>query len=437
MTSKNNQRTTNTPVLKKKKTINALSLYELNTNGLRVLFMPTPNDGIVTSHIVYKVGSRDEARGETGLAHMLEHMLFKPTTHDLKRGIDSAAMQFERETGVILNANTWKDRTCYYFSYPRQYVERALQIESERMRDTVLSDAEFIPERANVLSEFDMYAGDEDFVLSVDIVGTALHAHPYGHETIGYREDIESYTCEKLQQFYNTHYTPDNATLIIVGDISESEMKKVVVRHFGHIPSSSHRLPRLSVREPAQKGMRTTHVKRLSQKNILTLAFPHAGFPSKEWYETMVLLALLAGDDDSLLHKQFVDRGLALKITATLEPTFDKNIGMLSVHLTKKTNHEKMYRDIQKCIAHLTRVEIKPYLKKIIAKHITDERVTRSSSLGLAQELVEFESAYAWERFFESEQMLRSITADDILVRARETFNEDTLTVGSFIGTTS
>ena len=98
--------------------------FQLKSNGLRVLFVPRPGTGVITTNITYLVGARDEARGETGLAHMLEHMLFKPTVFDKKAGRDSGAMHFERNVGCILNANTWRDRTTYYFSYPIEHFDR-------------------------------------------------------------------------------------------------------------------------------------------------------------------------------------------------------------------------------------------------------------------------------------------------------------------------
>ena len=213
------------PRLQKITSEQEITEYKLTSNDLRVLYVHRPGTGVVTSDIVYMVGSRDEARGETGIAHMLEHMLFKPTTFDIERGDDSAAMRFERETGINLNANTWKDRTSYYFSYPKEHFDRALRIEAERMRSVVLTDTEFKPEQANVLSEFDMYAGDEQFSLSVQMMASAFHSHPYGHETIGFREDIAAYTTDKLKAFYDTFYAPTNATLIIFEDVSEKEMK--------------------------------------------------------------------------------------------------------------------------------------------------------------------------------------------------------------------
>jgi zinc protease len=185
------------------KTVADISEYTLVDNGLTVLYKQIPDTGVITTNITYLAGSRDEQPGETGLAHMLEHMLFKPTKFDLEKKQEAGAMKFEREVGPILNANTWCDRTTYFFSYSKEHFCRALQVEAERMREVVISDKEFLPERTNVLSEFDMYNGDPLFALSVDMGATAFLSHPYGHETIGFREDIEAYTVEKLNKFYN------------------------------------------------------------------------------------------------------------------------------------------------------------------------------------------------------------------------------------------
>jgi len=436
MKSKSKLKATNQkPVLKKIKTYKTITQYILNTNDLQVLYIHMPNTGIVTSNIVYKVGSRDESRGETGIAHMLEHMLFKPTKQDIERSVDSGAMQFEREVGVILNANTWKDRTNYFFSYPKSYYNRALQIEAERMRDVVLTDKEFLPERTNVLSEYDMYAGDEDFLLSVQMTGTALHSHPYGHETIGYREDIESYTTEKLKAFYEKYYVPNNATLIVVGDISEKEVKKAVLTYFAHLPASTTLQKRAHIVEPKQEGKRLVTIKRPSSRNILSFGVRHAGFPTKEWFETQVALEILAFGDDCILHKKLVDTGLASSIVAQIEPAYDANIGMLSINLTKKTSHEKMYTQVMSVLQSLTEKDIRPYLKKVIARNITSEFVTRSSSLGLTSELVEYVSADAWEHYFETEKILSDISVHDVLARIRVLFKEEQLTIGHFIGT--
>lgn len=422
-------------ILKKTKVVKNITEYTLNTNGLRVLYVEKPGTGVVTSDIVYKVGSRDEARGETGIAHMLEHMLFKPTKHDLKRKIDSSAMHFEREHGVALNASTWKDRTNYYFSYPTKYFSQALKIEAERMHDVVLSDKEFKPEQGNVLSEHDMYAGDELFLLSVAMHGAAFHLHPYGHETIGFRSDIEAYTPEKLKRFYKKFYTPNNATLIVVGDISEREMKKTVLKYFGNIKITNSDIARKNFVEPSQSGIRKITVKKPSTKQVLGFGLRHESFPSKNWFETYVVLNLLAGDSDSLLYKELVDTGLVAAIEMSIEPTRDPNIAELFITLADGITHEKVEVRVLELLCRITSKQAAPFLKRTIAKTVLEELIQKESSMGFVSSLREYVSADAWDTFFDSKKILESLTSKEVLTRMRNMFDEDHLIVGYFKGT--
>lgn len=420
--------------LEKVRRIHELTEYQIPGNGLRVLFARRPGTGVVTSNILYFVGSRDEARGETGVAHMLEHMLFKPTSFDVKRKTDSASMTFERELGVTLNANTWKDRTTYYFSYPKTHLDRALQVEAERMRDVIISDKEFKPERTNVLSEFDMYAGDPEFSLAVEMSAAAFQSHTYGHETIGFREDIESYTKETLQRFYENFYAPENAVLVIVGDVSEKEMESSVLKHFAHLKNPKKSPVRFTLREPKQEGLRQVEVRRQSETNVYALGVKHAGFPSRDWFLTMATFDMLAGGVDSILHRALVDTGLAARIESTLEPTKDPNLAILFLTLAGKSTHEAVEKRIYEVLSTLTVKAITPYLKKTIAKAVTHEHVSRENSLGYVAELVEYVSAGDWGAFFDTEKILTSITPAEVLAHARELFKNENTTVGRFVG---
>lgn len=418
----------------KVKTIGSITEYAIPSNGLKILYAERKGTGVITSNILYHVGSRDEAHGETGIAHMLEHMLFKPTKHDLKRKTTALAHIFESGVGAVLNATTWKDRTTYFFSYPKEHFDTALQIESERMRDVVLTDAEFKPERTNVLSEYDMNAGDEDFLLAVPMVGAAFQSHPYGHETIGSREDIEGYTVDDLKAFYEKFYAPNNAVLMIVGDVREKEMRACVAKHFATILPSRTYTPRKIIKEPRQEGLRTVEVVRPSTKNILAIGMRHEGFPSTPWFETSVVFELLAGDKDSVLHKRLVDTGKASRVHGSIEPTYDPNLGILFVTLAPGITHDEMYAEVRAILNNLTVKDIAPYLKKIIAKSLTAEFTNRENSYGFMMELIEYESAGAWECFFETEKTLKSLTPRAIHARIHALLDEKTLTIGKFIG---
>lgn len=435
MSAKAKKKTSNKTTLKKVCSAYGAAEYTLTSNGLTVLLYPQKGSGIITSNILYYAGARDELPGETGLAHMLEHMLFKTTTHDKKNGIDSGAMQFERETGIILNANTWKDRTNYFFSYPKEHLKRALTVESERMRDLLIENVEFLPEQANVLSEFDMYNGDPEFALAVDMVSTAFHGHPYGHETIGYRPDIASYTTEKLTRFYDRFYQPNNAVLMVVGDYNEIELKKLIVELYGKIENTNERVEHVSVTEPVQEGIRRITISRESATNILAIGFKHGGFPSTEWFEAHTLLTLVADGDNSLLYRALVDTGLASHIHFMMEPTRDPNLGILFVSLTKKAIATQVEEQILSLISSLTTQELKKGLKKTIAQLLTDEAKNRTTSIGIVQELSEYVAAKNWQAYFETDQILKHITTKALQARAKQLFTPHNLTIGYFEGT--
>lgn len=417
---------------KKIKTVGEITEYELKSNGLRVLHQQIPDTGVITTNLTYLVGSRDEQPGETGVAHMLEHMLFKPTRHDIARKSDGAAMNFERNVGVHLNANTWKDRTTYYFSYGREHFDKAVEIEAERMRDVVLSDKAFQPERTNVLSEFDMYNGNPHFVLSENMVSTAFMSHPYKHETLGFREDIEAYTVEKLQKFYNHFYRPNNAIMMIVGDVTAAEALNTISKHFKKLEAEPGVKQRPVIVEPKQEGIRRVEVIRPGITNILGLGFKYPAFPEQGWFETNIILKLLTEGSESILQKKFVDTGLAASIENSYSFSKDMDLATIFITLTNKINHEKAELLAKKLISELDEASIKKRLQPIITQMITDEIFSRDSSLNIAAELTEYVAAGNWETYYETEDILKKISVKDIKARLALLFANENLTIGNY-----
>jgi zinc protease len=418
------------------RTIGEITEYKLRSNGLRVLYLHRPGTAVITTNITYLVGARDEARGETGIAHMLEHMLFKPTKNDVAKKIkDGSAMHFERETGCILNANTWKDRTTYFFSYPKEYFEEALRIEADRMSGTILTDKVLKPEQNNVLSEFDMYNGDPHFALAVEMYSAAFYSHPYGHETIGYREDIEDYTAEKLQRYYQNYYRPDNAIMMVVGDIERNEALEAVKKHFGVIEKPDTPIPRQTVREPKQEGMRRVQVERPSTTNIISIGFKHAGFPSQDWFKASVMLDILAGSEESILQKLLTDTGKAADVGVSLEPTGEENLGLINITLSPSQKHDDIESLVLETIAALTTKEIDQLVKKSKIKMVTEELFGRTESLHIVRELTEYAAAGNIAAYTKTPEILTAISTKDIIETLRNAFITNNLTIGYFVGT--
>ncbi len=409
--------------------------YLLKSNHLRVLFLHRPGTGVSTTNITYLVGARDESRGETGVAHMLEHMMFKPTEFDIKNKITSgSAMQFERNTGCVLNANTWRDRTTYYFSYPAKYFTEALQIESERMQGVVLTDESLKPEQNNVLSEFDMYNGDPHFALSVSMCSAAYSSHPYGHETIGFREDIEDYTAEKLERFYRNYYRPDNAVLMVIGDVDKKKSLKEIKRLFGNIKNPSTKIPRFTIREPKQEGLKRIFIERPSTENIVSIGFKHAGFPTKEWFITGLMLNILTSGPESILHKLLIDTGKVSSLHSSQEPTSEQNLATISINLSPKQNHAETEELVLKAIKSITSLDISSLLKKNKAGVLTDELFARTRSMHIVQELTEYVSSGDWEVYAKTAEILKTISQKDISKCLSKSFINNNMTIGHFTG---
>lgn len=419
------------------KTVADIDEYILKSNGLRVLFHHRPHTGVVTTNITYRVGSRDEQIGETGLAHMLEHMLFKPTSFDVARGTDAAAMVFERETGCILNANTWRDRTTYFFCYPTSHFNRAIAIEAERMTGVILTSEELVPEQKNVLSEFDMYNGDPEFALSVQMSNAAFTSHPYHHETIGFREDIESYTTEKVERFYRLHYRPNNATLMIIGDIDKRVAARVVKEHFGSIPNPEEAVVRSYPREPKQEGIRRTSVVRPSATNLLHIGFKHEGFPSPDWYTASIAASVIANGPESLLHRLLVDTGKASNVACGIEPTSDRGLGVISITLAPGHHHDDIEQLVLRALKTVPLATLTPLVKKVKAATITKELFARDSSLKIASTLTEYVASDSWETYGKTIAILDTITPAKVHTFIIEACTESNLTIGTFVGTNS
>jgi predicted Zn-dependent peptidase len=242
------------------------------------------------------------------------------------------------------------------------------------------------------------------------------------------------YTAAKLKRFYELHYHPGNAVLTIIGDIDQDTVLTLIAKYFSKLKRHNENVHRFEISEPKQEGVRRTNIARPSETNILALGVKHPGFPSKAWFETMLLFSILGEGPESILQKAFVDTGKLSSISTTIEPTLEENLGILYLTLSKKLNHEKAETEVLKCIRSCTQKDISRLLKKVQARTITDELFSRESSLKIAMELTEYISANAWERFFETEKMLLSITPHDIMVRRGVLFDEHSMTIGYFVG---
>lgn len=399
--------------------------YRLRKNGLRILHARVVNSPTITTNIVYHVGSQHEENGLTGLAHMLEHMLFKPL---IAKGLTWKELE---ERGALLNATTWLDRTMYYFTLPNKYLNSMLNVEATRMRQVNISDHEFKPEQANVLSEFEMYNSRPEIALEWNIVAAAFQSHGYKHDTIGFRGDIESFTTQKLKDFYDRYYWPNNATLIIAGDLSEKALLSAVKKNFASIQSGPI-LKQTNSREPVQEGQRRVVLERKTPIRILNIAFKAPSFSNREWTGLQLALCYLAGDKTSELYKKLVNTNMATAVHGNIRPTKDSFLASIEVYVSQNTPYEDVENIVFEAISVCTKkVLTNTKLVELKESVYSSELFSRDGTYNVAQNLAECVATGDWTRYFESLSEIKHITAKEVQRTATTYLQRSQSTVGT------
>ncbi|HXG15357.1 MAG TPA: pitrilysin family protein [Calidithermus sp.] len=279
-------------------------------NGLRVLLLEDHRSPIVSVQVWYRVGSRNEARGATGIAHFLEHMMFKGTpTH----GPREFARLVEQHGGQD-NAFTSQDVTSYFVNIAADRLEMVLALEADRMQNLLLDPREIESERQVVIEERRTRTEDDpEGFLGEAVSAIAFHAHPYGQPIIGWMTDLQRITPEEIRAFYRTYYVPNNAILVAVGDFDAPRALEAVRRHFGPIPRGPAPPPVLAV-EPPQAGERRVTVRRPAKLPVVYLAWHVPNQVSEDAAALEVLSQILSGGRSSRLYRHLVyERQLALE----------------------------------------------------------------------------------------------------------------------------
>ena len=234
-------------------------------NGLKVLLIEEPKAPVVTVQIWYKAGARNEPLGKGGLAHMMEHMMFKGTP---KTGPKQFSIIVQRNGGQD-NAHTARDAAAYYTDFAADRVNLGLELEADRMVNVLFEEKEFLPERDVVYEERRLRFEDQPSATLGEVMrATSFMAHPYGRPTIGWPSEIKGWTLQDAKQFYQTYYAPNTATLIVAGDIKKDEVLKKITELFGSIPRGPEPPPMVIPQEPPQIGERRVFVRKEAELPI-------------------------------------------------------------------------------------------------------------------------------------------------------------------------
>lgn len=307
-------------------------------NGLTVLTRELHHAPVISFWVWYRVGSRNELPGLTGVSHWVEHMLFKGTERFPKGTVDRAIAR----VGGSFNAMTWLDFTAYYATLPADQIQIGLEIESDRMVNANFDPAETESERTVIIEERRMYENQPSFRLSQELQATAFQLHPYRHETIGWEHDLRQMTRDDLYGHYRGYYTPHNAIVVAVGDFESGQMVEQIESHFGSIGGDKPPTPVIPA-EPTQWGERRVTVHGKEPTPRLTYAYRAPAVSHPDYWAMMVLDSLLTGakvgmfgggtQRTSRLYRRLVDGEVAISVGSGLLATIDPYLYTISVAL--------------------------------------------------------------------------------------------------------
>lgn len=288
--------------IKFERSVEGIKEYTL-TNGLQVLLLPDQSQSNMVINIVYHVGSKHEGYGEKGMAHLLEHMLFKSTKNlgDIKKMLS--------DKGGQANGTTWYDRTNYYeiFPYSEENLRWSIEMEADRMINATILQEDLDKEFSVVRNEFEIGENNPTRTLMERVISAGYLWHNYGNSTIGSREDIERVKTPQLRRFYEKYYQPDNAVLIIGGKFDEQKALQYIDQYFGVIPRPSRKLDEIITVEPAQDGERFVEIKRAGDSKNIGIMYHTAPFADKDFAALDALGHILTNDPSGYLFKSLVD----------------------------------------------------------------------------------------------------------------------------------
>ena len=407
--------------------------YTLDANGLQVLLIPETSAPVITFMVTYHVGSRNEVTGTTGSTHLLEHLMFKGSVN-YNRDKGNSVDQLLSRTGAQFNATTYLDRTNYYENLGSDQLAMVVGMEADRMRNLLLRESDRRPEMTVVRNEFERGENNPIQSLIKEIFAAAYVAHPYHHNTIGWRSDIEKVTIEKLREFYDTFYWPDNATVTLVGDFQSAEALGLIKQHYGVITRAPRPIPQVYTEEPEQTGPRRVVVKRPGQLGVIAIAHKSPAATHPDFPALAILGSILGDGKNSRLYRELTDKNLSTGVFTGPFALRDPSLHFTFIPLAPGASHEQVEKiavdEVEKLKQHgVTATEV----QAAIAKALADSAYQRDGSFAIAGKINEFIAAGDWTLYVTLDEALQQVTPADVLRVANKYLNVDQSTTGWFI----
>jgi len=411
----------------------AISEYRLDSNGLQVLLLPEKSAPVVTFMVTYRVGSRNEVTGTTGATHLLEHLMFKGT-EKFDRSKGTGFDQVLERAGAETNATTWLDRTNYFATVPANALPLLVEVEADRMRNLALREDDRRPEMVVVRNEFERGENDPRTALDKELWAAAFQAHPYHHDTIGWRSDIEKVPIAKLRAFYDTFYWPDNATVTVIGDFEPAAALAEIQKQYGAIPKSPHAIPQIYTEEPEQTGPRRVMVKRGGELGVVAIAHKIPAATHADWPAVQVFSAILTAGKTSRCYRALTDKNIAAEVAAQVSFNHDPSLHITTAELTPGTKHEEAERRL---VAEIERIKkdgvTAAEVQIAVAKLLAERAYARDGSFAQAEQINECIAVGDWTLYVSLEDKFKAVTANDVKRVANTYFTERHSITGWFV----
>ncbi len=409
--------------------VEGIKEYKLN-NGLRILLLPDNSQNNLVVNIVYLVGSRHEGYGESGMAHLLEHMMFKTSKRykEIKKAI--------ADKGAEANGTTWYDRTNYYEVMPASddNLKWALDMESDRMVNSQILKEELKTEFSVVRNEFESGENDPSGVLQERIVSSGYLWHNYGKSTIGSKEDIERVPVDNLRAFYKKYYQPDNAVLMVAGKFDEAKALAYIQQFYSNIPKPNRILQPTYTVEPVQDGERYVELKRVGDIQYLGMMYHTPAYSDKDYAANKALLNILTNNPSGILYKALVEKKLATSVDQQLLELQDPGFTYFQADVPKEKSIDSAKTVFLSTLDNLgattiTSEELERAKNALIKRN---ENIT-NNTIGLCINLTEAIGAGDWRLFFINRDRVEKLNLADVQSFAKTYYKPSNRTWGMFI----
>jgi zinc protease len=415
-----------------------ITQYRLRSNGMSILHAPNRAAPVFTFLVVYHVGSRNEAPGYTGSAHLLEHLLFNKSTENFGRAKGHRTFQdVLYEAGAeaaSTNMTTWYDRMTGFSTLPSDRLPLAMQIEADRMRRALLLDDERQPEMSVVVNEFEIGENNPYRALDKAVIAAAITAHPYHWSTIGYRSDLEGVPTSRLRQHYETFFWPNNSEAILVGDFDTAEALRLFDKEFGRFPRSKHPIPQVITKEPAQEGERRVVVRRTGAVGVVEVAYMRPGSLHPDFIPLDVLATLLGEGISSRLHQALVETGLATETSCWNYTLMDPYPIVARATVAPGIDPARVEAVLQETLRAVAERGVEPAEVDRAKRQLEVASVReRDGTSAFARSLGEAVASASWRWFAGYIDSVRAVTAADVQRVARAYLVPDHATVGWFV----